>query len=424
MDDDQLKEAVLRVLRASSVPLKALDIARKIGGDGYKKSVNRILHQTLKRNGAYIATPEGQNPPLWAATQPSSPPQAGSSHGHYPHSVPSLDASPQVGGNTTPAFSPQVGGCGGITATAHSPQPVPPPNHPQGMGEHRQSPIFGGVPVARTMIQHPPQPPPNHPQATGEYRQPPMSGGVSAASANLNLYSKKEENNGCIVFTPVQNSAANPSSQLHGADHMTSRGSQVTPPPPPPMATIRQSVSVPNKDSNLDTSGRKHPYPNIEEKKLDVNKQDLLACALINNSEPRQPPRANITQPSPSLIPNQSPMVNPPPPGNSAANARPKKRSSVKLAAKFNSPQSSEPTPAPDDNILHNLEALSVAGPDDGAADLGKRILQALEAGPLNEDEIGRAVGRVGLSTWLTKLLGQGRVKREERGGVKTYRKL
>lgn len=102
MDDDQVEREVLRVLRESSSPLKALDIAKRIGRNCDKKTVNRVLHSRLKNNGAIVANP-GQNPPLWtASSQPpiggvAANPSGSGGVSTYPQSVPSPDPPRAVG---------------------------------------------------------------------------------------------------------------------------------------------------------------------------------------------------------------------------------------------------------------------------------------------------------------------------------------
>ena len=68
MEQNILQENILQVLRASPVPLRALDIARKIGPSVDKKTVNQVLY---KMKGVEISNP-GQNPPLWKISTPSS----------------------------------------------------------------------------------------------------------------------------------------------------------------------------------------------------------------------------------------------------------------------------------------------------------------------------------------------------------------
>ena len=84
MEQNILQENILQVLRASLVPLKALDIARKIGHGVDRKAVNQVLYK-MKGVHVEISNP-GQNPPLWKISTPSSAQQE----------VPGISSSPPV----------------------------------------------------------------------------------------------------------------------------------------------------------------------------------------------------------------------------------------------------------------------------------------------------------------------------------------
>ena len=73
---DTIQEKIVYALRAAGRPMKALDIARAIGGGCEKRDVNRAIH---KMREVEISNP-GQNPPLWQLYTGTATPQLAQPH--------------------------------------------------------------------------------------------------------------------------------------------------------------------------------------------------------------------------------------------------------------------------------------------------------------------------------------------------------
>ena len=98
--DRELREAIIPVLRESKQPLRALDIARKIGRPRGKTDVNRVLHNVLLVNGEAERCNPGLNPPLWRLVQS---PTSRTSGGASPSPHPAFPSPSSVGDGLTPS---------------------------------------------------------------------------------------------------------------------------------------------------------------------------------------------------------------------------------------------------------------------------------------------------------------------------------
>ena len=99
LNDEAIRNSIIRVL-SESVPLKALDIFKKISGSTTKKDVNRVLY-SMERRELERSNP-GQNPPLWMLVQSS--PERGSRRLSSPGSVGGFP--PPSSGSPSPRLPP------------------------------------------------------------------------------------------------------------------------------------------------------------------------------------------------------------------------------------------------------------------------------------------------------------------------------